>query len=113
MEQKFSIQDPRGVTISCSEERWEGHIVSGHPIMKNNLNAVVEALSDPDKIFSSIESVDSEIYFKKSETPTYGERFYTKVVTTYTGGSTSEVVSAWNQKEIKGGINLEIYQKSK
>lgn len=102
----FKVESPLGYTVSCSAENWK-HIEQ-HEIMKNNREAVIEAIGDPIAVFSSEEWPETrDIYFGKSENATYGEKLFTKVVvnrpTEYC--SEGEVVSSWPQKNLGGNVN--------
>jgi hypothetical protein len=101
----FKVESPLGYTVSCSKENWS-HI-ERHEIMKENRDAVIDAVGDPVAVYSSEEWPDKrDIYFGRSSKATYGESLYTKVVvnkpTEYI--SDGEVVSAWPQKDISGNI---------
>lgn len=98
-----------GEDVICSHGAWMGHIVSHHPVMQNNLSAVKDTIESPEAIFVSSQNDDRKVYFKESTSSTYN--MYTKVVTKSIGENKSEIVSAWPQKEIKGGIGDEIYHK--
>lgn len=93
--------------VICSAQAWFGHIVAEHPIMARNLNAVKDTIEKPEVIYTSSQNEQRKIYFKKSDFSTYN--IYTKVVTKSIENNKSEVVSAWPQKEVKGGIGDEIY----
>ncbi len=103
--ESFKVKSPLGYTVSCSKENWS-HI-ERHEIMKENRDAVIDAVGDPVAIYSSEEWPDKrDVYFGRSNKATYGESLYTKVVvnkpTEYV--SDGEVVSAWPQRDISGNI---------
>lgn len=101
--------DILGENVICSHGAWLGHILPNHPQMHNNLSAVKDTVESPDAVFTSSQNDDRKVYFKESTSSTYS--MYTKVVTKSIGENVSEIVSAWPQKEIKGGIGDEIYRK--
>ncbi|KXG78306.1 hypothetical protein [Thermotalea metallivorans] len=101
----FTTTDPRGYIISCSTERFNEHIVSGHVIMRDNLNAIKSTIEEPEVIYKSSQSPIRDVYFSKVPTSSY-PKMYTKVVVQIDDGNmTGEVVSAWPQKDISGGID--------
>lgn len=101
--------DILGDKVICSDTTWTGHITSGHAIMSNNINAVKDTIEDPDVIYESNQHPARNVYFKQSSISSYDA--YTKVVTQKNEGNICSVVSAWPQKQIKGGIGSEIYRK--
>ncbi|WP_140397170.1 hypothetical protein [Flavonifractor sp. An82] len=111
MAKKFEAKDPRGVTIYCEEDQWTRHIVNpstGHPIMEDNVDAIIETITSPEVIYESHDSLPSlnyrEVYCKKSESSTYyfSNAPYTKVVVTTCGGS-GEVITAYPARNAEGG----------
>ena len=48
---KFAVNNPMGITVSCSNYRWDNHIAVGHSIMENNVEAVKDTIKDPDIIY--------------------------------------------------------------
>lgn len=55
----IEVKDPRGVKIYCTKSQWNQHIVSeetGHPMMADNVDAVVATISKPDYIYESHDS---------------------------------------------------------
>lgn len=107
----FEVRDPRGILVYCSERQWNEHIVSytgNHPLMKDNIPAVVDTINNPDAIYESHDSVPPmdyrEVYVKKSKMATYinSKAPYTKVVV-FSGGGTAEVITAYNTVNETGG----------
>ena len=113
---KFSVNNYEGITVSCTKEQWDIHIVGHHSIMQKNEKAVKDTIKDPDIVYESECNDNREIYFKASPYSTYKD-FLTKVVVEYTPGKKNpesivgEVVSAWPQKEEKGGISDVVYKR--
>ena len=101
--------DVFGNRITCTHETWMGHISCGQPIMVKNMDAVVDTIQNPEVVYQSSQNPESKVYFKESDTSSYS--MYTKVVTRSTSNTEGEIVSAWPQRVIKGGIGDEIYHK--
>ena len=107
--------DPRGFKITCDSGTWNKHIETGHTIMQGNKNAVKETIENPEVIYQSDQSPVRNVYFSKVNSSPF-PHLYTKVVVEIDEiNETGEVVSAWPQKYISGGIVQEgiIYVKSK
>ena len=95
--------------VICSNNTWYGYIVAHHSIMQKNVDAVIDTIKDPDYIYNSSENENRKVYFKKSELSSYD--LHTKVITKSITDNKTEVVSAWPQKTITGGIGDEIYHR--
>lgn len=109
----LEAKDPRGIKIYCTKSQWVQHIVSstGHPIMEDNLDAILETICHPDYIYESHDSeppLDGrDVYIKEIKSASYHSFTpYTKVVAVVGGGS-GEVVTAFNAKSITGGTQGE------
>lgn len=110
----FEAKDPRGIKIYCSESQWIQHIIppeTGHPIMKENIDAIIETLSSPDNIYESHDSEPPleyrEVYSKEVKDATYYNYTpYTKVIVTVLGGC-GEVITAYNSKNPVAGVKGE------
>lgn len=61
----FKLTDPFGAEVVLTEECWENHILVEHPIMKQFLYELKEAVVSPDFIFKSKISRKTFLYFKK------------------------------------------------
>ena len=112
----FEAKNPLGQIVTCSCDTWFGHIImdSGHSIMFDNVQNVIATIEKPDVIFRSSQSVSRDVYFKL--TPYYMQgverHFYTKVVVENDLHG-SEVVTAWAQSSISGGLGGIVYVKPK
>lgn len=109
------VESPIGYKVCVSRNTWENHIITGHKTMENNLEAVIDTIKNPDAIFSSEEWPDKRhVYFSTSKSATY-KNLYTKVVvnTPDEYNEYGEVVSAWPQKDMSGGIEGIKYVKPK
>lgn len=110
MKNEISTTDVFGDTVSCSTSQWNSHIVSGHPIMKNNMDAVVDTINSPEAVYQSNTYDSRKIFFKKSSYSTYdSSRFHTKVVVDYLSQTGGEIVTAFPIQGIKGGIGNVLY----
>jgi len=103
---KFVEESPL-YPISCPENTWDDHIIAGHSMMKDNLDAVKDTIKSPYQIYQSLSDPKRDVFFGKSSVATYGEKFYTKVVVEQPKDSQSKgyVVTAFPSKEIKGNID--------
>lgn len=103
----FTTTDPLNRKINCSSETWSEHIINGHVIMESNLNSVKNTVENPEVIFQSNQTPIRDVYFSRTES-SYSPLF-TKVVVEFNESSgTGEIVSAWPQKDISGGIDSEV-----
>lgn len=109
---KFAVNNHEGVTIVCTNDQWDQHIVL-HEIMKNNVNAVKDTVKDPDSVYASAEAENREVYFKASSYSTY--KLKTKVIVEYSesknGNVKGEVVTAFPSKDERGNIGENVYRK--
>lgn len=46
----FEVETPLGFRARCTEAYWIGKIVADHPIMADRIEAVKQALADPDEV---------------------------------------------------------------
>lgn len=112
---KFAVTNYNGVTVSCTNDQWDTHIVVGHGIMEKNVKAVKDTIKNPDIVYQSDQNENREVYFRQSPYSTYS--IHTKVVVEYGKGvknpdnTVGEVVSAWPQKDVKGGIGNVVYKR--
>ena len=113
---KFAVNNYIGRTVSCTVSQWEAHIVANHGIMSNNVDAVKDTIKAPDSVYTSDQNDNREVYFKSSQYSTYN--LLTKVIVEYSQSKKNpdnivgEVVTAFPQKEEKGGIGDVVYKKS-
>ena len=110
----FTVNNYRGEAVFCTKERWENHIVAGHPIMEENIEAVKDTISDPDSVYESSKIPKREIMFKQSPHSTY--KGFTKAIveySSYSGVVSGEVVTAFPKESERGGIGNVLYRNSK
>ena len=99
---KFLVDTKFGKCV-CTTSSWN-HITNGHKIMAKNEAAIVDTLKEPLYVYKSDKWGNRDVYFAKSQKATYGEKFYTKVVVENNKEKPNEVITAWPQPDIKGGI---------
>lgn len=110
----FEEKGYRGLKYYCSEKQWKEHVVNeitGHPIMKNNIPAIIETVKSPDYVYESHDSTPDnyrEVYSKKVESATYynNKRPFTKVVVAIAGGS-GEIITTFPAKDPEQGTKGE------
>ncbi len=113
-ETKFSVTNYNGVTVSCSKEQWDTHIVL-HKIMEHNVEAVKDTIKDPDIVYKSDQNDNREVYYKKSAVSTYSMN--TKVIVEYGQGKKNpdnvvgEVVTTFPADKVKGGASDVVYKR--
>lgn len=100
----FITTDPLNRKVNCSSDTWIEHIVSGHVIMNDNIDTVKSTIENPEVIFQSNQTPIRDVYFSKTES-TYSPLFTKVVVEFNSSNDTGEVISAWPQKDISGGID--------
>ncbi len=62
-EKIFNVKTPIGYHTYCTSDRWNGHICSSHPDMKDRLDEVIETVSDPNFIYASDEPEGRDVYY--------------------------------------------------
>lgn len=72
----FEVIDPRGITIRCSREQWEHHVLRNRPFMKPYLEEVRAALHEPDFICRDVIHDTRQCYYLRKS----ALRHYMKVV---------------------------------
>ncbi|NMB07941.1 MAG: hypothetical protein GX981_06115 [Tissierellia bacterium] len=99
----FTTTDPLKRKVTCSASTWFNHIFKGHVIMEDNIDSVKSTIENPDVIYQSSQSPARDVYFSKTEA-TYNP-LLTKVIVEFNkSGESGQVISAWPQKDISGGI---------
>lgn len=81
--------------------------------MEGNHISVKNTIEKPDVIYQSNQTPIRDIYFARTKSTYYP--LYTKVVVQFESTENGEVISAWPQKDISGGIDPEVikYVKNK
>jgi hypothetical protein len=107
MAELFRQKDPKGVEIFCESEQWEQHVLTGHSMMKDNMEAVISTIASPDYIHESHDSVppgDYRIVYSKAEESAtyYAKTSYTKVIASVCGGS-GELITAYASRTAESG----------
>lgn len=101
----FSTMDPLQRKVVCSAGTWNNHISIGHTAMDGNHNSVKSAIEEPEVIYRSSQTPDRDVYFARTESASYFPLFTKVVVVFNKSGDSGEVISAWPQKDISGGID--------
>lgn len=113
MSNVVEAKDPRGITVYCTAEQWETHIVAptGHPMMQDNIDAIVETIESPDYIFESHDSDPPmdyrEIYSKATPRATYHRSIPCTIVVVSSIGGSAEIITAYPAKKPDGGTKGE------
>ena len=102
MPDHFIIEDSTGRTISCSEERWFGHILKTHPEMELHENEVKMALKKPFGIYIENGNEEKEIFYLKPASLAA----YLKVVVEFKVTGFGEVKTAYFTSTGKNGERL-------
>lgn len=100
----FEVVDRRGYFVVCSKSQWDNHISIIHPEIKDDPEAVIDAIESPDYIYQSNEHENRDVYFKKVES-TVDEHI--KVIVQISSNF-GEVVTAFPKEGVKGNINVEV-----
>lgn len=90
-----------GVTVTCSVDRWETHIISGHPELLGKENIVAQTISDPKLVV--YQSSDRNAYYN-NDSSSIKPPFYTAVIVEYTNNSgtvTGSVKTAFIAKKLR------------
>lgn len=64
-----SLTDPLGRTIVLHDRTWYGHVLRGHPEVKECRALVENAVREPDEIRHSRSDEDCRIYFGRGPGP--------------------------------------------
>lgn len=99
-----NIKTKLGYTVSCSEEAWDSHIITGHPIMEGNERAVIDSLVNPCIVYESGEDSNTDVFFGKSSQATYGDKLYTRCIVRKSPGG-NWLTTSFPCREIGGNIN--------
>lgn len=96
----IETKDYCGILVTCSTERWDTHIVDGHPEMVGKEHNVAGIISDPQLIKK--QSSDRKVYFNRDALSVMPP-LYTKVVVEYSeisGVTTGTVITAYITKKL-------------
>lgn len=104
---KFTAESPLGYTVECTEEQWDSHIISGHPVMRGNEQTVIDALTKPLAVYKSGSHSKRHAYFGTTENASYGKKvLYTKVIVDNSEGRLEyDTITAFPSKKIDGNID--------
>jgi len=99
----FTIPDQDGISITLTWERWENHILIGHPAMAKHLEAINLAISDPDYILQSDKRADTKLFYRLGVTEGKYSNLYVVVVIRYTVSEGFVRTAYLTLKPIAGG----------
>ena len=80
----FTVPDKDGIPINLTRERWESHILVGHPAMAKHLEAIKVTINDPDYILQSDKRADTKLFYRLGVTEGKYSNLYVVVVVRYT-----------------------------
>jgi hypothetical protein len=97
---QFRVVDPRGWTITCTQEQWQAHVVARHPIMAGREGEARACIEHPNEgIFQDARRVSRQVYYRLRD----DGRLYTKVVIEIVGDKQARVVTAFPTSAGKKG----------
>ena len=80
----FTVPDKDGIPINLPRERWESHVLVGHPAMARHLEAIKATINDPDYILQSDKWADTKLFYRLGVTEGKYSNLYAVVVIRYT-----------------------------
>lgn len=80
----FVIADKDGVPVTLTRRQWEEHILVGHPNMARHLEALKQAIADPDYILQSDRRTDTRLLYRLGATEGRFSDLYVVAVVRYT-----------------------------
>lgn len=108
----IKASSPLGYTVRCSKDQWETHIKENHPVMSNNVPAIIDAIENPVVIYSSRDNPNRDVYFGMSSLATYSNKLYTKVIVSekdayanVRGNAIKDMITTFPAKEIGGNVD--------
>jgi len=100
MENLFEVIDPRGITVHCTEDAWQSHILDEHPEMHGEIGRVKRAIEKPYLfIYQDRDYPDRNIYYL----PDKSRQYYIKVVVKFFNNEYGEVITAFKADSPKSG----------
>ena len=83
----FSVGDPRGLRVICTDERFFNHILgeSDHSELRGREDLLRSAIEEPFSIYRDADDASREIYYRPSELPAPLNRGYLRVVVEFRG----------------------------
>ena len=102
MADHFIDEDIFGRTISCSDERWFGHVLVDHPEMSGFEEKVISAIRTPLWIAEDKTSIFREVFYNRFS----GDLYYTRVVVEFLVAEFGEVKTAFLSTSGKSGERI-------
>ncbi len=106
MPELWRRRDQWGRDVVLTSERWNGHIVAEHPILRGQEAAVAEAVASPDRVMYDAEVIDGECFYQAGVLPRARRARYLKVAVHFrrdpsTGAMVGTVSTAFPTDRIK------------
>lgn len=98
----FTVVDPRGITITCSKQQWQEHVLLEHGFMANRLDEVKITLENPLHICTDSVFKNRQCYYRMH---VKGNR-YMKVIVELISEDKAELVSAYQPDAGKKGERI-------
>ena len=83
MSKLFQVVDPNGITVSCTGENWEQHIVKHHPEVANCEQEVAISIEKPLAIYQDSKHVERQVFYRPSSFPPPLNRGFIRTVVEY------------------------------
>jgi hypothetical protein len=87
----FKVIDPRGNTITCSNEQWQYHVIQNKPFMQPYLAEVKSTLQNPDFICQDAEHQKRQCYYARK----IRAKLYIKVIVDFKTDKDAELITAF------------------
>ena len=87
----FQVIDPRGNTITCSNEQWQNHVIQNKPFMQQYLAEVKRTLQNPDFICQDAEHQKRQCFYARK----IRAKLYIKVIVDFKSDNEAELITAF------------------
>jgi len=99
----FEVVDPRGYTVICTSESWEGHILRARPWMEKYFDELKRAIEEPRMgIYRDADRDTRYCYYGFHQ----GKERYMKVVVEFRQNTPGYVITAYPANSGKVGEQL-------
>jgi hypothetical protein len=79
----FQCRDKDGISVVCSRECWENHIIAEHPEMNGCETYVKAAIENPYQVYQDSKNINKKIIYKPFILPRPFNQQYLRVVIEY------------------------------
>ena len=79
----FAVQDVFGVEVCLPERRWKGHVLASHPEMSSHLEAIEQAITNPQFVFQSDIDTDAKLFYRRGIVQGKYRHLFVKVAVSY------------------------------